>query len=198
MPSLENRSIHPFGSFKSHPRRCLAVLHRSLPPGYCCSHTSKHKWRSFDWFVCCSFHKECADLPYTSENNIISAHLPLLFSHFSRKHIPEPFPACTGDSACSGASRKHQHRQHGEQTGGARKTMYSYREMTLLGSWRHGGTVHTSKVLQRMDTGSSGRAGWESDKGDLLFIWESSWMHGALPGYGSGASGELMGHDWVH
>lgn len=205
MPSLENRRIHPLGSFKSYPRRCLAVSHRSLPRRYCCSHTLKYKWRSFDWFVCCSFHKRVRCLLLYQQENKIKIDPPAspLFLFFQkaplmvRQHIPVPFPACTGDSACSGASQKHLHqcRQHEEQTGGARKTMYSYREMTSLGSWRHGGMVHTTEALHWMGTGSSGKAGWESKEGDLPFIWESSWMYGALPGGGWGASQELVGHD---
>lgn len=85
MPSLENRSIHLLGSFKSYPRRCLAVSQRSLPHRYCCSHTSKHTWRSFDWFDSCSFHKKCAVFSYISEEKNLLTHLHLPFSFFSRK-----------------------------------------------------------------------------------------------------------------
>lgn len=204
MPSLENRSIHPLGSSKAYPRRSLAVSHRSLPRRYCCSHSSKHKWRSFDWLVCHSFHKERAVFSYTSKKK--RKFWPTCLSPFpvfpedcphGQTAYSSATPSLYWDTARSGISRKHlqQCRQHREQTGGARKTMYSYRETTSLGSQRHGQMVHTTEALQWMDTGSSGKAGKDSEEGDLPFIWESSGMHGTLPGDGSGASRELMGHD---
>lgn len=93
MPSLENRSIHPLGSLKSYPRRCLAVSYRSLPCRYCCSHTSKHKWRNFDSFIYHSFHKECAVFSYTSEggkkkNKKQLTQLPLPFYCFFSRKLP--------------------------------------------------------------------------------------------------------------
>ena len=188
MPSLENRSIHPLGSFQSYPRRCLAASHRSLPCRYCCSHTLNTSGEALIDLPVVVFTRSVLSSLIPVRKTISDPPSSLLFLFFQkaplmvRQHIPVPFPACTGDSASSDASRKHLHqcRQYKEQTGGARKTMYSYREMTSLGSWRHGGMVHTTEALQWMDTGSSGRAGWES-RGLALYLreqldaWSSAW-----------------------
>lgn len=127
---------------------------------------------------------------YTSEEKRTNSDPPssphLLFSQKAslmvRQHIPVPSPACTGDSSCSAASQKHLHqcRQHGDQTGGVRKAMYSYREISSLELWRHSRMVHKTRALQWMDTGFSRRLR-EHGRGLALYLrkqldaWSSAW-----------------------
>lgn len=85
------------------------------------------------------------------------------------------------------------HTQNGEETGGTKSSVRSYRGTILTASHRCGGIAHTTGELQWMGTSSSGRPGQEGEARELPFMWEgqvqssaSRWVMSQLRAYGSG------------